>query len=891
MPRRIWSLFRNLARGRALEKALNDELQSAVDILTEEKMQNGLAQADARRMALIELGGVEQVREEVRSARAGRLIEDFGRDLRFAFRTLARTPGFTAIAVLSLALGIGAGTGVFSLVNAILLRSLPVPNPHELRVLHWTGTNLRVPSWEGGDTSYPPPVFSTLRERAATQAEIFGFVPLGDVIVRTHSDPFPAQGAMVSDNYFPALGVKPILGRALTAGEDYAGTGTSAVISFDLWERQYSLDPAVLGRIITLNGTGFTVVGVLPRGFSGAQPGQPASFYVPMAARSQFLYVAIDSNFHWYVRLMARLRTGADDARFTAALQAAFAPAVAEFMQAPRITIKPGGGGQTYDRSNYRRPLLLMLGLVGVVMLVACANIAGLSLARGAARGHELAVRAALGAGRWRLVRQSLTESLVLALAGGGLGVIIAAWCRSGFALLLAGPGGDLHYDLSLDARVLSFALLSALATALVSGALPALRTGRVDPVDGLKHRGVVGEPRLRTGKILIAAQIGLSLLLIAGAGLYVRTIANLAWVDAGFSMEKLLLFRVNIRGAGYAAGHPAEFYARLQDSLSAIPGVRGASLIEFPLLSGAGTTGGFDEFSGRPGVGRGGMQTSRLTVGETFFSTIGIPVVRGRGFGAGDDEGAPKVIVVNEAFVRKYLPDEDPLGLSIRVWAADWRIVGVSRDVKYSNLKQEVPPTSYFPFRQRFYSRFRFSHLRAPYFAVRTSLPPLALTTAARQAVAAIDPAVAVTDFTTQEAVRDGNISRERLFAALCSALGGFALLLSCIGLYGLMSYHVTRRTGEIGVRVALGATAREVAVPILRDALSLTVLGEAAGLPLTFVMTRLIRGTLYGVQPTDPATICVAVVLILAVSALAAWIPARRAARVDPMAALRRE
>jgi predicted permease len=891
MRRRVLSLFRNLSGGRALEQALDDELRSSVEILTQEKVKEGLAQSEARHLALIEFGGVEQVKEEVRAVRAGHLVEDFSRDLRFAFRTLARSPGFTAVAVLSLALGIGAGTAVFSLVNAILLRSLPVPNPQELRVLHWAGTHLRVPSWDGGDASFPPPVFSLLRERAGAQADIFGFVPLSDVIVRAGNEVFPAHGAMVSDNFFSGLGVLPLIGRMLAAGEDYAGEGTSVVIGYDWWEKHFALDPAVLGQMLALNGTGFRIVGVLPRGFKGAQPGQPSAFFVPMATNSQFLYVPITSNFHWYVRLMARLRPGADDARLKAALEVAFVPAGAEFMQEPRIAIGPGRGGQTYDLSNYRKPLLLMLGVVGVVMLVACANLAGLSLARGAAREHELAVRTALGAGRWRLIRQSLTENLVIALAGGGLGVLIAVWGRTGFARLLAGSDGDLRYDFSLDATVLGFTLLAALVTALLSGLLPASRAGRVDPVGGLKCRGALSAPRLRTGKILVAAQIGLSFLLLAGAGLYVRTLANLAFIDAGFSMEKLLLFRVNIRGAGHAAAHPEKFYGSVQDSLAAIPGVRAASFIEFPLLSNAGSTGSFDSFSGRPAVPGASMQTCRLTVGETFFSTMGIPVVQGRGFDTSDNEDTPKIIVVNEAFVRRYLPAENPLGPSIRVWAADWRIVGVCRDIKYSNLKQEVPPTAYFPFRQRFYSRFRLSHLRTPYFAVRTALPPLSLATAARKAVAAIDPDVAVTDFTTQGAVRDGNMSQERLLAALCGGLAGLALLLSCIGLYGLIAYHVARRTGEIGVRVALGATPRDITEPILREALLLGALGIAVGLPVTLALTQFVRGSLYGVRPSDPATMCGTIVLLLTVSALAAWVPARRAARVDPMMSLRRE
>jgi predicted permease len=891
MSTRISHLLRNLFRGRSVEQELDDEMRSSIEILTQERMKDGQSPASARRQALVEFGGVEQVKEEVRAIRAGRPIENLFRDLCFSLRTLRKSPGFASIAVLSLALGIGAGTAVFSLVNAILLRSLPVPNPQELRVLHWTGRDIRIPSWEGGDTSFSPPMLPLLREKASGQADLFGFVPLESVIARMRDDVLPARGGMVSDNFFPGLGVRPLIGRVLTPGEDYAGAGPSVVISYDWWEKHHALDPLVLGQTLALNGAAFTIVGVLPRGFDGVQPGDPADFYVPMATRSQFLYVAITSNFHWYVRLMARLRPGTDDAGLKAALDAAFASAAGEFMQSPRIWIEPGRGGQTYDRINYGKPLLLMIGVVALVMLVACANLAGLSLARGTAREHELAVRAALGAGRWVLIRQTLTESLVLALLGGMLGILFALWGRTAFARLLAGSAGDLHYDFSLDATVLGFTLIAALAAALVSGILPALRAAKVDPVDGLKQRGTLGAPRLRMGKILVAAQIGLSLLLLASAGLYLRTLMNLSYIDAGFNVEKLLLFRLNIRGSGHAAANPAEFYASVQDSLGAVPGVTAASFIEFPLLSGSGTTGSFRSFSGRPAVPEAGMETRRLTVSETFFSTLGIPIVNGRGFRAGDDEGAPKVIVVNEAFVRKYLPSESPLGLSINLWAADWQIIGVCHDAKYSSLKQEVAPTTYFPFRQRFYSRYRLSHLRAPYFALRTALPPLSLTGAVRKTVSALDSDVAMTDFTTQEEIRDGNMSREHLFVMLCSSLAGLALLLSCIGLYGLLAYHVARRTGEIGIRVALGASRRGIANPILREALILAILGVAAGLPAAAGLSRLLAGTLYGVQPSDPATYCCIIILLMAVSALAAWFPARRAARIDPIVALRRE
>ncbi|MGD0457704.1 MAG: ABC transporter permease [Terriglobia bacterium] len=822
-------------------------------------------------------------------------------DLRYGLRMLAKNPGFTAVAVLSLALGIGAGTAVFSLVNAILLRSLPVPNPQELRVIRWTGdyvhmTSLNEPlATTSGSRmsahSVTHPAFLNLREQGAALANIFGFQPLQDITARAKSEAFTTRGMMVSDNFFSGLGVHPFMGRLLNAEEDFKGSATSVVITYDWWERHLALDPGVLGQTVVLDGTGFTVVGVLPPEFSGVVPGDPSEFYVPMAAQSQFLYRPITESYHWFVRLMARLRPGVSDTQLRATLDVAFAREAGAIMKDPRILMEPGRGGLAIDRNNYRKPLLLMLGVVGLVMLVACANLAGLSLARGATREHELAVRAAIGAGRWRLVRQSLTESLVLASLGGGFGVLVAMWGKTAISRLLAGSADGLHYDLSLDLTVLSFSLATALVTGLLSGLLPALRAGRVDPLGGLKSHGALSAPRLRAGKVLVAAQVCLSLLLLTGAGLYLRTLVNLTHIDAGFNTESLLLFQLNPGGAGYDdVARRTTFYAQVQDSLSAIPGVRGATFLGYPLLNNTGWSGWFflpDRFADY----REGMQSYRLTVGETFFATMGIPVLQGRGLSAADAEGAPEVVVVNETFAREYSPDRNPVGRTVHILMYDWRIVGVCRDAKYLNVKEAAPPTVYFPFRQISYMPSMRNNYRNAYFALRTALPPMALTTAARKAVAAIDPNVPLANITTQDAVRDRNINQERLLATLCGALAGLALLLSCIGLYGLMAYHVARRTREFAIRMALGASRRNIADPILREALLLAALGVAIGVPVALTLARFIKSQLYGVAPTDPVTLIGAGVLLIAVAVLAAWIPARRAAKVDPMAALRHE
>ena len=896
--RTIWSRIRSLWQRPVVRREIDEELQFHIEARTAENIAAGMSPEDAAREARKRFGNVQNVREECRDTRGASVGEGMWQDVRFAIRQLRKSPGFTTVAVVSLALGIGAGTAVFSLVNSVLLSSLPVPHSEALRALQWRGSDVRMTSFEGtalregarwrDADCVTHPAFLRLREQVAGKADVFGFAPVREIVGRAHDETFVAGGMMVSDNFFSGLGLQPFIGRLLQKGEDYAGA-MNVVISHDSWEKRFASDPAVLGRTLKLNQTSFTIVGVLPRGFAGVQPGRPAEFYVPMSAESPFLYSPIARDFHWFVRLMARLEPGTTDAQLAAALNVAFVNEVAAVMKNPGMQVEPGGHGLAQDRNHYSKPLLLMLCIVGLVMMVACANLAGLSLARGAARQHELALRAALGAGRWRLIRQSLTESLALALLGGGLGIILAVWGRTFIARLLFGPSGDLRYDFPLDLTVLGFSLAVALMAAVLSGLLPALRAGRADAVGGLKSRGALGVPRLRMGRVLVAAQICLSLLLLTGAGLYVRTLINLTQVRAGFRVERLLLVQLTTRSGGYASADPARFYEQVQSSVAALPGVQSATLLGFPLLASSHWS-GFFQITGQPVDLH--AETYRLTVGDTFFSTMGIPIQKGRGFEASDTADAPKVVVVNESFVRNYLPDEkDPVGRTFEMLGINWRIVGVSSDARYNNIKKAAQPTTYLPFRQMFFSKSISKNLDSACIAARTSLPPLALSTAVRKAVAQIDPGAAITQITTQEAVRDQGISQERMLAILCSALAGLAVLLSCIGLYGLMAYNVARRTSEIAIRMALGATRGNVAGPILREALVLAAFGLAMGVPAALALTRFIKSQLYGVQPNDPLTLIVVGVLLIAVAVLAAWIPARRATRVNPMEALRSE
>jgi predicted permease len=887
--RRLRSLFR---RSR-LDREMDEELRFHLEEQTRRNLAAGMAPDEAVRAARRQFGWADRIREEGREARGWMWVDDSVRDVRHAARSLRKSPGFTAVAVLSLALGIGANTAVFSLVNAILLRSLPVPNPHELRVIKWSGDDAKLRQFTGawfndgrhstGD-AFPYPMFEALRSECAAVGELFGYKPLQQVTLQVGSESFVAEGTLVSDNFFSALGVQPLLGRPISGEDAQTGAAASAVISYSLWDKYLSLAPDALGQSIVVNGHSFTIVGVLPRGFQGVRPADEPAFYVGPAAQPQLQSgFPLSSREHWWIQLMVRQRPTADDVQLQAPLDVGFAREAGVVMQQPRILLEDGRGGQTYDREFYRKPLLLLLGVVATVILVACANLAGLSLARGAARQHELAVRASLGASRWRLFRQSITENLLLAVVGAAFGVLLALWGKGVITRLLAGSANTLRFDTSLDLSVLGFTALVALMTALISGVLPALRAGRVDPLWGLKDRAAGGAPRLRAGRALVVAQITLSLLLVTGAGLYVRTLVNLVRIDPGFATENLLLVQINARNAGYRGAEATAFYDRVDDALALIPGVRSVSFSQFAMLGGAMAGGGFFTLPVHPFEGEEKPQAHRLAISETFFTTMGISIRQGRGFEASDTGGAPKVVVVNETFARKYLPGINAVGEILHANNADWTIVGVCSDAHYTEVKGEAPPTVYFTYRQ--------DSIGSAFFVLRTALPPMSIVPAGRRAVAAIDPRVPLARVTTQEEMRDSRIGQEWTFALLCGALAAIAVLLCCIGIYGLLAYNVTRRTGEIGVRMALGALPGDVARPVVREALILAAIGASAGVPAALGLTQLIKSQLYGVKPFDQATLAAAVVTLLVVAMLAAWLPARRAAKVDPLVALRAE
>ena len=727
-------------------------------------------------------------------------------------------------------------------------------------------------------------MFEAVRAQLEGHASVFGFSRLPEVAVQSGGASFAANGLLVSDNYFDAVEVSASVGRVFRTGAADREASGEVVISDEWWERRFGGDPSVVGRAITLNRQPFTVIGVLPAGVRGLHAGDAVDVYVPMAAQPALLPSwSRTAAGQWWVQMMARLAPGTSDARFRTLVESAFVNAARDIVTEPGVLVYDGSAGLKSLRERYRRPLLVLFAIVLTVILIACANLAGLSLARGAARAHEFAIRPALGASRARLLRQSLTESALLGVLGGAIGLALAFGGRGVLARLLLASQDGIRLDTTFDLRVLGFTFAIALIAGVLSGLLPAFRAATADPMSWLKDRTAASAPRLRAGRLLVVAQMALSILLLAGAGLYGRTLYNMARIDPGFPTDHLLVFRLDPAAAGYAADRRTPFFDDVERSLASVPGVRGVAFSQLPLLTGWMSGGTFFSLPDHPQPKDAPPRADRHVVNESYFDAMGIPIEAGRGFRSADTEGSPGVVIVNNAFAKKYFGGENPLGQLLRTSERDFEVVGVSGDAMYADLRGDAEPTAYFSFRQ--------SPAAGGYFAVRTLVPPLSLVDDARSAVATVDPGVPLTQIQTQDQLRDGRIAQERLFAWLCGALAGLALLLCCIGLYGLMAYNVRRRFGEIGVRVALGATHRAIAAAILREAALLVAAGLVLGVPLALALVRLIRSQLFGVEPFDPLTLGFGAALLLLVSMVAVGFPARRAARIDPADALRAE
>jgi predicted permease len=898
------------------------EVREHLTLLAEEYMRRGLSPADAAAAARREFGGVDQMKEAYRDQRSLPFIESFLQDLRYGARLLWRHKGFMTAAVLSLAIGIGSNTAIFSLVNLSLLKELPVRDPETLAIV--MGYRTAMPSaasasvpaeWlrEGHSFSYP-----MFRDLAAGQKVFSDMAASGGLTLAQFAiDGAPENASdisagFVSANYFSMLGIRAAVGRLIQESDSRVpGEGAVAVIGHGFWERRFGRDPAIVGRQLTLNGVGFTVIGVAPRGFHGERIGGRRDLWIPLLMQP----VVMSSNMlerrtsTWF-NTFGRLAPGLSADQAAAQLTVLYRQLIADEMSSRsgslinkttpdqhRVVVAAGTHGiNAGARERLQRPLLLLMGATGIVLLIACCNVANLLIARGTTRQRELAIRLAIGANRMRLVRQLLTESLLLSTLGAGLGVVVAQWTGR----LLLGFVGLEGRELDLDGNVLIFAAFVALGTALLFGVVPAFQVTKMRSAPAAfatAFRETGSAPRRRVARGLVVTQVALSLWLLIGAGLVLRSLQNFNSMDIGLNRGQVLM--VTLQSVKPLVGARAEeVRLELAARVQQMPEVDAVTFASYGLFGGGGQTAPVRVPDSRVDPnGDGEVRRNFITPG--YFATVGMNVIRGRDFNERDTAVAAKVIVVNETMARHYFGDADPIGKIVYFPSSDsqgryipfaegldkaqaCQIVGVVRDARFDNLRDPVRRLSYSPVTQ--YARGLPSSM-----LIRTSGEMRSLADTIRRQVSSIDPNLSVRDIASVEDRIANTLQGERTVATALTVFGGIALLLACVGLYGVMAYSVARRVGEIGVRVAMGATRGSVVRLVMRDTVVLGLLGVTIGVPIALATTHVLESLLFGLTPTDPATIATMVVVMMVVAALASLLPARRAARIDPMQALR--
>ncbi|HYT76322.1 MAG TPA: ABC transporter permease [Vicinamibacterales bacterium] len=897
---------------RRREDELCEELQFHMAEEAGERQADGLSEDEARSAARRDLGNVLVLREDTRTLWSWILLEQLAQDIRYGLRTMIANKTFSAMAILSLALGIGANTAIFSVMDSILLRSLPVPDPQSLVILSWHtpqrdmhGTNRHDNSFMdpnggfvGGFFAYP--AFELFRRNDSVFSTVFGYQGAGDLNLTFQGQAGLARTEYVSSDYFRGLGIPPAAGRLIGADDDRAGAPGTAVVSFALSRKRFGGPENAAGQSIRINNIPFTVVGVAPSEFFGADPDRPPDVYVPMHAnlllepRNYSAATYLDPYEDWVVP-MARLRPGVSAKQAQAALAGPFfewartADPKRLPEDVPTLVVREGSGGLDGLRRTYSKPLYILLTLVALILSIACANIANLLLARAAARKREIALRLSLGAGRLRIIRQLLTESVLLAVLGGVLGVVFTVWGIQFLTLLLANGRDNFTLRAELNWSVLVLAAGLSLLTGVLFGLAPALQATRTDVVPALKESRI-GKARgrgfggLGLSRILMVSQIAFTLLILVAAGLFVRTLSNLASIPLGFNRENVLTFQLNARQAGHDDPEIVAFYDDLRRQFTAIPGIRAASLSNHSLI-GTGTSG-----TGVSVSGAAPEDSSILTVGAGFFTTMQIPLLRGREIDERDAHGSPMVAVVNEAFARRSFGDRNALGQHLTLERmcpkCDIEIVGVSANTLYGNLKGQMPPTVYLPFAQG-----GWGPLQGMVYELRTSGNSLNYVHAVRDLVQRADPHLPLSNVKSQSAWIDQTISQEIAFARLCTAFAVLALAIACVGLYGTVSYNVARRTGEIGIRMALGAQRSRVLWMVLREVVLLAAAGVAISVPAALAASKLVESFLFGMKPTDPRALAGAVATLVSAAMLAGYLPARNASRIDPMIALRHD
>jgi predicted permease len=884
-----------------VDRELSAELEFHLEELTREKITHGLPPQEARAEALREFGGIPQLQEACRDARRTRFLEEIAADTRYALRLFAKSPGFTCVALVSLALGIGANTAIFTLAEALILRELPVRDPGALFQI--VGVT---PGKEGAQGSFSYPTFEWLRERGSVFSHVFTWsarrIEAGE---GENMEWIAAE--LVSEDYFVGLGAAPALGRALGDEREQPAV---AVVSHRWWQRRFDADPGAIGRSVRLGGIPFTVVGVMPEGFFGAVVGSPPDVFLPLGVINALSPGAdrFRRRESVWLPLLVRLRPGTSEAEAAAAVEMFWRPMLEETgprgrdgdvlapFRAFRSRLLPASNGISGVRQRFVAPLRILAAVVALVWLIACLNLSNLMLARAAKRRRELALRLAVGAGRGRLLRQMLTESFLLASAGALLGALFALWTSRLLTAGLSTTRDAVSLDIRANGSVLAYTAGVTILTTLLFALLPALRALRfaVEPALTLKE----GAQRIASGRTtsraLLVAQVALSLLLVAGATVFLRTLQNLLAVELGFDPERVLVATVDHARVGFKDDAAVRFYRDLQERLQALPGVEAASGASNTPIQGCCWS---DPLSVEgqtlpPGAGDGGVASPRNTflnsVAPGYFRVMGTRVLKGREFDERDATNAARVAIVNEEFARTYFPDTDPLGRTIALPAGyksgSMQIVGVVENARYRDLRGPTRLAAYFPATQAPDRPSSFEVL------VRTQGPPLALAPAVRQQIHAFHAALPVRFRSLAQEV-SGALTNERLLAILSAFFGVVALVLGAVGLYGTVAYSVTQRTSEIGVRVALGASRTSILWLVMRQSVLLVGLGVAIGCAAAVSLTSFIATLVFGVQPTSLATLATAASVLATVALLSAWLPARRAASADPLRALRYE
>jgi len=848
------------------------------------------------------------------------MVDGLLRDLRFTLRNMGRSPGVAVVIALSLGLGIGANTAIFSLIRAVMTKTLPVEKPGDLVLLHWYGDEWprglnqsggqgpRNPTYQSASRSLAFPFYREIASRSDVFESVFAFAPLGtgrrNTTLAVDHSAERVDGEIISGDFFRGLGVRAVQGRTITVADEQTAAHV-AVISYPYWMRRFGGDASIAGRAITINNLPFTIVGVTPAYFFGVEPGRIPDVWVPMLDVPELVAWGfrpagtslLTARGYWWTHVMARLKPGVEEGQAKATIDGMFQQFVADALPGvnrqhpPHIGFETAAAGLDTLRGTYRDPLYLLMAMVGLVLLITCANVAVLLLSRAMARRREFALRLSLGADRRRLIRQLLTESLLMAAAGGALGVLCAGWTSRGLMLLVP-PDRRPLLSADIDVLILTFAAIVSAATALLFGLAPALLATRVDVLPALKQSAsgsvTSDHPAHRIwSTAFVVVQVALSLVLLVGATLFTRTLTNLQHQSLGIDDDKLLVFGVDPSQNGYEGDRLAALYGDLLRRLEAQPGVESATAVRLRLFSGWVSSSAISV----PGLApQASMNMLSNGVGPHHLKTLGIRLLAGRDIDWSDIEQKRHVAVVNEAMARYFFGDVNVSGKRFTFGqapdsAAEYEIIGIATNAKYSQVRGEFPRTGYVP-----YSAMR-NTLQGLFLHVRTSGDPLTMAGTVRGVVQSVDPSLAIIEMDTMRHQVDDSLWQERLFARLTTAFSILAVTLACVGLYGTMSYGVGRRRSEIAVRMALGARYQQVLWLVLRQAVMLALLGVAAGVPLSLWAGRYVSTLLYGLTPRDPVTLAMTAALLIATASLAGYIPARRAALVDPAVALKQD